>query len=51
MLSYLSDELLGTLAQCGMENVKIGNTYLADHLTSDGSSIESALDHTYIFPL
>ena len=29
-------------------NVELGNTYLADRLTEDGNSIESALDHTYL---
>ena len=31
-----------------MENVELGNTYLADRLTEDGNIIESALDHTYL---
>ena len=48
LLCYLSDELIGTLAQCGIENVKLGNTYLADRLSNDRLIIESALDHTYI---
>ena len=47
-LKFLSDELLSTLALCGLENVDLGNTYLADRLTEDGKTIESALDHTYI---
>ena len=38
----------GTLAQCGLEIVDLGNTYLADRLTESGNIIESALDHTYI---
>ena len=47
-LNYLSDELIGTLAQCGIKNVKLGNTYLADRLSNGGSQIESAIDHTYL---
>ena len=47
-LKFLSDELRSTLALCGLENVDLGNTYLADRLTEDGKTIESALDHTYI---
>ena len=45
-LSYLSDELIGTLSQCGLLIVNLGKTYLADRLNSDGLIIESALDHT-----
>jgi hypothetical protein len=47
-LSYLSDELLGTLSQCGMIIANLGKTYLADRLTTEGLSIESAIDHTYM---
>ena len=47
-LGYLADELLGTLSLCGLENVELGNTYLADRLTDEGMTIESALDHTYL---
>ena len=46
-LSSISNELLSTLAMCGLEIVDIGNTYL-DRLTMDGDIIESALDHTYV---
>ena len=46
--SYLSDELRSTLALCGLEVMDLGNTYLADRLTSDGNVIESALDHIYL---
>ena len=46
-LSYISNELLSTLAMCGMEIVDVGNTYLADRLTSNGELIESAIDHVY----
>jgi hypothetical protein len=47
-LKFLSGKLRSTLALCGLENVDLGNTYLADRLTEDGKTIESALDHTYI---
>ena len=47
-LSYISDELLSTLALCGLEFVDVGTTYLADRLTEDGKIIESSLDHTYL---
>ena len=36
------------MAQCGLVNQEIGNTYLADRLNLDGSVIQSALDHIYI---
>ena len=44
----MSDELIGTLSQCGLEIVNIGKTYLADRLSDEGLIIESAIDHTYI---
>ena len=47
-LNYLADELIGTLAQCGIQIVNVGNTYLADRLTNEGNIIESALDHSYL---
>ena len=35
------------LAECGMENLQLGNTYLADRIREDGTLIESAIDHIY----
>ena len=46
-LREVSNELLSSLAMCGLEIMEVGNTYLADRLTADGSTIQSALDHTY----
>ena len=43
-------EIKSSLAQCGLLNMDIGNTYLADRLSEDGTTIESALDHVYINP-
>ena len=31
-----------------INHVNLGNTYLADRLNYDGSTIESSLDHTYL---
>ena len=47
-LREVSNELLSSLAMCGLEIMEVGNTYLADRLTADGSTIQSALDHTYV---
>ena len=44
----IAEEIKGTLAQCGMINVDLGVTYLADRLSPCGEAIESALDHIYI---
>ena len=44
----LAAELKSGLAQCGLENLELGKTYLADRLRKDGTIIESALDHIYV---
>ena len=44
---HLATELRGMLAQWGMENLQLGNTYLADRIRVDGTLIESAIDHIY----
>ena len=46
-LHSISNELLSTLALCGMTTCDLGNTYLADRLSPNGETIESALDHVY----
>ena len=43
----LADELIGMLQQCGLNVAENGNTYLADRLSEDENSIQSAIDHTY----
>jgi hypothetical protein len=47
-LFNLAAELKSSLAQCGLENLEIGKTYMADRLRNDGTVIESALDHIYV---
>jgi len=37
-----------TIITCGLENLELGKTYLADRLRKDGTIIESALDHIYV---
>jgi hypothetical protein len=37
-----------TLANSGLENIELGDTYFAFRTREDGSSISSALDHLYI---
>ena len=44
----LATELKSGLAQCGLENLELGKTYMADRLRKDGTIIESALDHIYV---
>ena len=40
--------LVPCLAQCGLKMVNLGYTYLADRLTPEGKTIETALDHIYM---
>ena len=47
-LKTVAQELIGTLAQCGLTQVELGHTYLADRLNVMGQPIESSLDHIYI---
>ena len=44
----IAEEILGTLAQCGLTNINLGVTYQADRLSEQGDIIEGALDHAYI---
>lgn len=44
----LATELKSGLAQCGLENLELGKTYMADRLRKDGTIIENALDHIYV---
>jgi len=44
----LATELKSGLAQCGLEKVELGKTYMTDRLWKDGTIIESALDHIYV---
>ena len=46
-LKIVAEELKSTLAQCGMINVELGHTYLADRMTEAGQPIQSSLDHIY----
>jgi exonuclease III len=41
----MASELRGTLAQCGMEIMDLGKTFMADKTRTDGTLIESAIDH------
>ena len=43
----LANKMKSTLAQCGLRNLELGNTYLADRPTSNGNTIESDLDHIF----
>jgi hypothetical protein len=43
----VANELRETLVQCGLQVSKLGFTYTADHLSTDGEEIKSALDHIY----
>ena len=45
----VADEILSSLAQCGLVNQDLGYTYLADRLSPSGDTIQSALDHVYIY--
>jgi hypothetical protein len=47
-LFNLAAELKSSLAQCELDNLEIGKTYMADRLRNDGTVIESALGHIYI---
>ena len=44
----LAAEVKSSLAQCGLENLELGKTYMADRLRNDGTVIENALDHIYV---
>ena len=44
----IAEEMLDTLDQCGLENIELGDTYLADRLNKEGLPISSALDHVYM---
>ena len=45
----VAEEIKGTLAQCCLLNVELGHTYLADRLNEHGLSIQSSLDHIFLF--
>jgi len=45
---FIAAELKSSLAQCGLDNLELGKTYMADRLRNDGKVIESALDHIYV---
>ena len=47
-LTETAEELKSSLAQCGLTNIDLGNTYLADRLDNQGNTIQSALDHIYV---
>ena len=36
----VAEEVISSLAQCGLSNMAIGNTYLADRLTKSGQTFE-----------
>ena len=44
-LKTIAEEIMGTLAQCGMEHIDLGYTYLTDRMGENGSPIQSSLDH------
>ena len=43
----VANELRETLVQCGLQISKLGFTFTADHLSTDGEEIKSALDYIY----
>ena len=43
----VTNELRETLDQCGLLISKLGFTYTADRLSTDGEEIKSAIDHIY----
>ena len=45
-LKNIAEEIKGTLAQCGLNVLDLGHTYLADRLTETGMTIESSLDQS-----
>ena len=47
----VAEEILSSIAQCGLITHDLGFTYLADRLTPEGEAIQSALDHVYIFTI
>jgi hypothetical protein len=44
----LAADLKSSLAQCGLENLEMGKTYITDRLRNDGTVIDSALDYIYV---
>ena len=47
-LKIVAEEIKSTLAQCGMVNIELGHTYLADRMSKEGLPIQSSLDHIYM---
>ena len=47
----ISDELRETLTQCGLVQVELGPTYLADRLGEDGNEIVSSIDFIQLQPV
>ena len=46
-LKNIAEEIKGTLAQCGMNYLNLGHTYLADRLSDSDLPILSTLNHIY----
>ena len=44
----IAGEIQETLIQCGLTQVPLGPTYLADRLDENGMEIQSAIDHAYV---
>ena len=44
----IAEEIRETLIQCGLVQLPLGITYVADRLNDDGSEITSSLDHIYL---
>ena len=44
----MAEELQDTITQCGLVNIDLGDTYIADRLNKEGQHITSALDHIYM---
>ena len=40
-LKDIADEIRSTLASCGLKNMELGHTYLADRLSENGETIQS----------
>ena len=44
----IAEELQDTKTQCGLVNIELVETYMADRLNKEEQHITSALDHIYI---
>ena len=45
---YLNVPLFIWITQCGLLNIELGDTFMADRLNKEGQPITSTLDHIYM---